>query len=52
MYQCRADVHLVKSNLLVGHSSRSLKRKDTLMYLEPLRQLIELRNVNHTSESL
>ncbi|KAG9516940.1 hypothetical protein KCU93_g8952, partial [Aureobasidium melanogenum] len=49
-----ADVHFVKSDLLVGHSSRSLKRKNTLsaMYLEPLRRLIDSRNINNTSGPL
>jgi hypothetical protein len=49
-----ADVHLVKSDLLVGHSSRSLERKNTLsaMYLEPLRRLIDLCNVYNTSVSV
>jgi hypothetical protein len=49
-----ADVHLVKSDLLVGHSSRSLERKNTLsaMYLEPLRRLIDLCNVYNTRVSV
>ncbi|THY50931.1 hypothetical protein D6C99_04630 [Aureobasidium pullulans] len=45
-----ADVHLDRSDLLVGHSARGLKRKDSIkaMYLEPLERLIGSRNVDVT----
>lgn len=48
-----ADVHLTKSDLLVGHSNRGLNRENSLraMYLEPLQRLIESRNLGPSRES-
>ncbi|THW81303.1 hypothetical protein D6D17_09698, partial [Aureobasidium pullulans] len=45
-----ADVHFDRSDLLVGHSARGLKREDSIkaMYLEPLERLIGSRNVDVT----
>lgn len=43
-----ADVTFYKSDLLVGHTRRSLKRENSLraMYLEPLQRLFDMRNAN------
>jgi hypothetical protein len=45
-----ADVHLRKSELLVGHNSRSLNKERTLraMYLDPLQKIITAQNENLT----
>jgi hypothetical protein len=47
-----ADVHLRKSELLVGHSPRSLNKERTLraMYLDPLQKIITAQNENTTQE--
>jgi hypothetical protein len=43
-----ADVHLVEDDLLVGHSSKGLHKKNNLrtMYLEPLQRMLEAQNRN------
>lgn len=48
-----ADVHLRDSDLLIGHTSRSLNNNSTLrsMYLEPLQRMIEAQNANVTDGS-
>lgn len=45
-----ADVHLRNSDLLVGHTARSLQPGSTLrsMYLEPLQRMLEAQNANVT----
>ncbi|KAF4987746.1 hypothetical protein FGRMN_10170 [Fusarium graminum] len=45
-----ADIHLRKSDLLVGHSSLSLRSGKTLqsMYLKPLQRMIEAQNSGRT----
>ena len=47
-----ADVHFDESDLLVGHTSRSLNRNRSLraMYLDPLQKLIAGQNHNTTGE--
>jgi hypothetical protein len=47
-----ADIHLKKSHLLVGHSSRGLNKKNTLraMYLDPLQKIITVQNEKSTGE--
>lgn len=41
-----ADVHLVKGDLLVGHSGKGLRHEANLrsMYLEPLKRMLEAQN--------
>jgi hypothetical protein len=41
-----ADVHFVKGDLLIGHSSRRLRRESNLrnMYLEPLQRMLVKQN--------
>jgi len=48
-----ADVTFHKSDLLVGHTRRTLKREDSLkaMYLEPLQRLFDMRNANLSEEA-
>lgn len=48
-----ADVHLRNSDLLVGHTARSLHNNSTLrsMYLEPLQRMLEAQNANVTDGS-
>jgi len=48
-----ADVTFHKSDLLVGHTRRSLKRENSLkaMYLEPLQRLFDIRNANVSEEA-
>jgi len=48
-----ADVHLRNSDLLVGHSGRSLHNDATLrsMYLEPLQRMLDDQNANTTDGS-
>jgi hypothetical protein len=43
-----ADIHLIRGDLLVGHSIRDLHKKNTLrtMYLEPLQRMLENQNRN------
>jgi hypothetical protein len=43
-----ADVHLVGGDLLVGHSSKGLHKKNNLraMYLKPLQRMLEKQNRN------
>jgi hypothetical protein len=43
-----ADVHLVRGDLLVSHSSKGLHKKNNLrtMYLEPLQRMLEAQNRN------
>jgi hypothetical protein len=47
-----ADVHLKKSDLLVGHSSLGLEKKNTLraLYLDPLQRIITAQNENTTGK--
>lgn len=47
------DVHLAKGDLLVGHSSQSLDKADTLrsMYLEPLQRMLERQNLGTQDDS-
>jgi hypothetical protein len=48
----KADVHLKKSDLRVGHSSLGLNKKNTLraLYLNPLQRIITAQNEDHTGE--
>ena len=48
-----ADVHLKNSDLLVGHTSMSVRDDETLrsMYLEPLQRMLEMRNAEITDDS-
>ncbi|KEF52023.1 uncharacterized protein A1O9_12013 [Exophiala aquamarina CBS 119918] len=48
-----ADVHLRDSDLLVGHTGRSLRSDATLrsMYLDPLQRMLEAQNHNITDGS-
>lgn len=43
-----ADVHLIRGDLLVGHSARSLHKEETLrnMYLEPLHRMLVTQNAH------
>jgi hypothetical protein len=47
-----ADVHLKKSDLLVGHSSLGLNKKNTLraVYLDPLQRITIAQNEKFTGE--
>jgi len=47
-----ADIHLKRGDLLIGHSSKDLKRSNNLhdMYLGPLQRMLESRNANLSAE--